>query len=131
MKTFNFQEAGWIKNTIINKQPLVIDNNEERSVIFMDNHDQSRISVSFNHDFNKIKQALEIMFSFKNNDICIYYGTEIGMGVHNGHVAPGGFGDFYSRTPMEWYDVEIQRKDSNSLFNYTKKLIKEYKNYNE
>lgn len=131
MKTFNFQEAGWVKNTVINKQHLVIDNNEERSVIFLDNHDQTRISVSFNHDINKIKQALEIMFSFKNNDICIYYGTEIGMGVHNGHVAPGGFGDFYSRTPMEWYDVEIQRKDSNSLFNYTKKLIKEYKNYNK
>lgn len=127
MKTFNFQEAGWIKNTIINNQPLVIDNNEERSVIFLDNHDQTRISVSFNHDVNKIKEALRLMFSFKNNDICLYYGTEVGMGVYNGHVACGGFGDFYSRTPMEWVKVEYQRKDKNSLFNYVKKLIKEYK----
>ena len=67
------------------------------------------------------------MFSFKNNDMCLYYGTEIGMGIYNGHVAPGGFGDFYSRTPMEWDKVEYQRKDKHSLFNYTKKLIREYK----
>ena len=127
MKTFNFQEAGWIKNTIINNQPLVIDNTEERSVIFLDNHDQTRISVSFNHDTDKIKKSLELMFSFKNNDMCLYYGTEIGMGIYNGHVAPGGFGDFYSRTPMEWDKVEYQRKDKHSLFNYTKKLIREYK----
>ena len=34
----------------------------------------------------------------------------------------------YIRQPMEWTRVEYQRKDPNSLFNYTKNLIKEYKN---
>ena len=75
----------------------------------------------------KVKKALDLMFSFKNNDICVYYGTEIGMGVPNGHVQCGGYGDFHSRTKMDWNEVEKQRRDPNSLFNYIKKLIKEYK----
>lgn len=128
MKTFNFEQAGYIKDSIINNKSLQITNNEENAVIFLDNHDQTRITVSFNHNIEKVKKALDLMFSFKNNDICVYYGTEIGMGVPNGHVHCGGYGDFHSRTKMDWHEVERQRKDPNSLFNYMKKLIKEYKN---
>ncbi|MFQ9297925.1 MAG: alpha-amylase family glycosyl hydrolase [Clostridia bacterium] len=127
MKTFNFEQAGYIKDSIINNKSLQITNNEENAVIFLDNHDQTRIMVSFNHNIEKVKKALDLMFNFKNNDICIYYGSEIGMGVPNGHVQCGGYGDFYSRTKMDWHEVERQRRDPNSLFNYMKKLIKEYK----
>ena len=127
MKTFNFKQAGYIKDSIINNKSLQITNNEENAVIFLDNHDQTRITVSFNHNIEKVKKALDLMFSFKNNDICVYYGTEIAMGIVGGHVECGGRGDYHSRTKMDWDEVERQRRDSNSLFNYMKKLIKEYK----
>lgn len=128
MKTFNFEQAGWIKNAILHNGKFEIKNDINNAVIFLDNHDMTRIAVDCNFNQDKIKKLLDLMFSFKNNDICIYYGVEIGMGVVNGHVLSGGQGDYYSRTPMEWNSVEHQRKDPNSLFNYVKKLIKEFKN---
>lgn len=127
-KAFNFEESGWIKHALNTGEPLTVKNDPEYDVVFLDNHDQTRIAVSFDHDINKVKKALEMLFSFDDSDICLYYGTEVGMGIENGHVAAGGYGDYYSRTPMEWIRVEYQRKDPNSLFNYTKKLIREYKN---
>ena len=127
MKTFNFEQSGYIKNAILHNGKFEIKNDINNAVIFLDNHDMTRIAVDCNFDTNKIKKLLNLMFSFKNNDICIYYGSEIGMGVPNGHVQCGGYGDFYSRTKMDWHEVERQRRDPNSLFNYMKKLIKEYK----
>lgn len=128
MKTFNFEQAGWMKNKVLHNGEFKVVNNVDNAVIFLDNHDMTRISVDCNFDTNKIKKLLDLMFMFKNNDICIYYGDEIAMGVPNGHVKCGGHGDFYSRTKMDWHEVEKQRKDPNSLFNYMKKLIKEFKN---
>ena len=126
MKTFNFEQAGYIKDAVNhNKNDLVV-RNDDNSVIFLDNHDQTRITVSFNHDIEKVKRSLDLIFTF-DNDICLYYGTEIGMGIIGGHVQCGGQGDYYSRTPMDWDSVEHQRKDSNSLFNYVKRLIQNYK----
>ena len=127
MKTFNFEQAGYIKNAVNHYKNDIVIRNDNNSVIFLDNHDQTRITVSFKHDIEKVKRALDLMFSFTNNDICIYYGTEIGMGVIDGHVHCGGQGDYHSRTPMDWNIVEHQRNDSNSLFNYVKKLIQNYK----
>ena len=127
-KAFNFEESGWIKHALNTGEPLTVKNDPEYDVVFLDNHDQTRIAVSLNHNISKVKEALKMLFSFDDSDVCIYYGTEVGMGVKNGHVAEGGYGDYYSRTPMEWTRVEYQRKDPNSLFNYTKNLIKEYKN---
>lgn len=127
MKTFNFEQAGWMKNKVLHNGEFKVVNDVDNAVIFLDNHDMTRISVDCNFDTNKIKKLLDLMFMFKNNDICIYYGDEIAMGVPNGYVKCGGHGDFYSRTKMDWHEVEKQRKDENSAFNYMKKLIKEYK----
>ena len=124
MKTFNFEQAGWMKNKVLHNGEFKVVNNIDNAVIFLDNHDMTRIAVDCNFDTNKIKKLLDLMFTFKNNDICIYYGTEIAMGVPNGRVQHGGYGDFYSRTKMNWHEVERQRRDTNSIFNYMKKLIK-------
>ena len=128
MKTFNFEQAGWIKNKILHNSRYEVRNDINNAVIFLDNHDMTRIAVDCNFNQDKIKKLLDLMFSFKNNDICIYYGTEIAMGIIGGNVQCGGRGDYYSRTKMDWNEVEHQRKDPNSLFNYMKKLIKEFKN---
>lgn len=127
MKTFNFEQAGWMKNKVLHNGEFKVVNDVDNAVIFLDNHDMTRIAVDCNFNQDKIKKLLDLMFTFKNNDICIYYGSEINMGVHNGHVHCGGYGDFHSRTKMDWNEVERQRKDENSVFNYMKKLIKEYK----
>lgn len=126
MKTFNFEQAGWMKNKILHNSKYEVANDVDNAVIFLDNHDMTRIAVDCNFDDNKIKNLLKLMFTFKDNDICIYYGTEIGMGIHNGHVRHGGHGDFFSRTKMNWDEVDKQRKDPNSIFNYLKKLIHEF-----
>lgn len=126
MKTFNFEQAGWMKNKVLHNSRYKVANDVNNAVIFLDNHDMTRIAVDCNFDNNKIKNLLKLMFTFKDNDICIYYGTEIGMGIHNGHVRHGGHGDFFSRTKMNWDEVDKQRKDPNSIFNYLKKLIHEF-----
>lgn len=128
MKTFNFEQAGWMKNAILHDGKFEVKNNADNAVIFLDNHDMTRLAVDCHFDTNKIKKLLELMFTFKDNDICIYYGTEIAMGIPNGHVRHGGHGDFFSRTKMNWQEVERQRQDKNSIFNYLKKLIHEYFN---
>ena len=127
MKTFNFEQAGWMKNKVLHNGEFKVVNDVDNAVIFLDNHDMTRIAVDCNFNQDKIKKLLDLMFTFKNNDICIYYGDEIAMGVSNGHVKCGGYGDFHSRTKMDWHEVEKQRRDPNSIFNYMKKLIKEYK----
>lgn len=126
MKTFNFEQAGWMKNKVLHNSRYKVVNDVNNSVIFLDNHDMTRIAVDCNFNTDKIKNLLKLMFMFKDNDICIYYGTEIGMGIHNGHVRHGGHGDFFSRTKMNWNEVDKQRKDPNSIFNYLKKLIHEF-----
>lgn len=127
MKTFNFEQAGWMKNKVLHNGEFKVVNDVDNAVIFLDNHDMTRIAVDCNFNQDKIKKLLDLMFTFKNNDICIYYGSEINMGVHNGRVHCGGYGDFHSRTKMDWHEVERQKRYPNSLFNYIKKLIKEYK----
>ena len=127
MKTFNFEQAGYIKNKVLHNGEFKVVNDVDNAVIFLDNHDMTRIAVDCNFNQDKIKKLLDLMFTFKNNDICIYYGDEIAMGVSNGHVKCGGYGDFHSRTKMDWHEVEKQRRDPNSILNYMKKLIKEYK----
>lgn len=126
MKTFNFEQAGWIKNKILHNSRYEVTNDVDNAVIFLDNHDMTRISVDCNFSEDKIKNLLKLMFTFRDNDICIYYGTEIGLGVHNGHVHCGGHGDFHSRTRMDWSEVDRQRRDPNSVFNFTKELIHNY-----
>ena len=126
MKTFNFEQAGWMKNKVLHNSRYKVTNDTDNAVIFLDNHDMTRIAVDCNFNTDKIKNLLKLMFMFKDNDICIYYGTEIAMGIPNGYVRHGGHGDFFSRTKMNWHEVEIQRKDPNSIFNWVKKLIHEF-----
>lgn len=126
MKTFNFEQAGWIKNRILHNSRYEVSNDEDNAVIFLDNHDMTRIAVDCNFSVDKLKNLLKLMFTFRDNDICIYYGTEIGLGVHNGHVHCGGHGDFHSRTKMDWQEVDRQRRDPDSVFNFTKQLIHNY-----
>ena len=127
MKTFNFEESGWIKHSLNIGSPLIIENDPKYDVLFLDNHDMSRISNSVGHDINKLFKAVDMLFSL-DGDVCIYYGDEIGMGLNQDcHVEQGGYGDWKVRRSMEWEKVERQRKDQNSLFNYYKKKIKEYK----
>lgn len=128
MKTFNFEQAGWMKNKVLHNSRYEVANDVNNSVIFLDNHDMTRLAVDCHFNEDKIKNLLKLMFTFRNNDICIYYGTEIAMGIPNGHVRHGGHGDFFSRTKMNWQEVERQRQDKNSIFNYLKKLIHEYFN---
>ena len=128
MKTFNFEEAGWIKHSLNIGSPLIIENDPKYDVVFLDNHDMSRISNSVGHDMNKLFKAVDMLFSL-DGDVCIYYGDEINMGLNQDcHVECGGQGDWKVRRKMEWNEVERQRRDKNSLFNYYKKKIKYYKN---
>ena len=130
MKTFNFEESGWIKHSLNIGSPLIIENDPKYDVLFLDNHDMSRISNSVGHDINKLFKAVDMLFSL-DGDICIYYGDEIAMGLNQDcHVEQGGYGDWKVRRNMEWDMIEHQRKDQNSLFNYYKKKIKEYKDEN-
>ena len=127
MKTFNFEEAGWIKHSLNIGSPLILENDPKYDVLFLDNHDMSRISNSVGHDMNKLFKAVDMLFSL-DGDVCIYYGDEIGMGLNQDcHVEQGGQGDWKVRRSMEWNEVERQRRDKNSLFNYYKKKIKYYK----
>ena len=127
MKTFNFEQAGWIKHSSNIGSPLIIENDPKYDVLFLDNHDMSRISNSVGHDINKLFKAVDMLFSL-DGDICIYYGDEIAMGLNQDcHVEQGGYGDWKVRRNMEWDMIEHQRKDPSSLFNYYKKKIKEYK----
>ena len=76
---------------------------------------------------NKLFKAVDMLFSL-DGDVCIYYGDEINMGLNQDcHVECGGQGDWKVRRKMEWNEVERQRRDKNSLFNYYKKKIKYYK----
>ena len=130
-KAFNFEESGWIKHALNTGEPLVIKNDPKYDVNFLCNHDMTRISNSVGHDMKKLFKAADLLFSL-DGDVCIYYGDEIGMGMYQDcHVLEGGHGDWKVRQPMEWVRVEYQRKDKNSLFNYYKKKIKEYKSTNK
>jgi glycosidase len=127
MKSFNFEQAGWIKHSLNTGNPLVIKNDPKYDVNFLCNHDMSRISNSIGHDMNKLFKAVDMLFSL-DGDVCIYYGDEINMGLNQDcHVEQGGHGDWKVRRSMEWDKVKHERKDPNSLFNYYKKKIKEYK----
>ena len=126
IKTFNFEQAGWMKNKILHNSRYEVTNDADNAVIFLDNHDMTRIAVDCHFSVDKIKNLLKLMFTFRDNDICIYYGTEIGLGVRNGHVHCGGHGDFHSRTKMDWHEVDRQRRDPDSVFNFTKQLIHNY-----
>lgn len=126
-KAFNFEQSGWIKHTLNDNVPLVIKNDPEYDVNFLNNHDMTRISNSVGHDMKKLFKAVDLLFSL-DGDVCLYYGEEVGTGMYQDcHVMEGGHGDWKVRQPMEWVRVEYQRKDPNSLFNYYKKKIKEYK----
>lgn len=127
MKTFNFEESGWMKHSLNTGNPLVIKNDPKYDVNFLCNHDMSRIANSVGHDMNKLFKAVDMLFSL-DGDVCIYYGDEINMGLNQDcHVEQGGYGDWKVRGKMDWHEVERQRKDPNSLFNYYKKKTKEYK----
>lgn len=127
MKSFNFEQAGWIKHSLNTGNPLVIKNDPKYDVNFLCNHDMSRISNSVGHDMNKLFKAVDMLFSL-DGDVCIYYGDEIHMGLNQDcHVEQGGYGDWKVRRSMDWDRVKHERKDPDSLFNYYKKKIKEYK----
>ncbi len=126
-KSFNFEMSGWIKHTLNTGEPLVIKNDPRYDVNFLNNHDMTRISNSVGHNMNKLFKAVDLLFSL-NGDVCLYYGEEVATGMYEDcNVKEGGHGDWKVRQPMEWIRVEYQRKDPNSLFNYYKKKIREYK----
>ena len=122
---FNFTQSGYIKHHINTNESLVTVNDPNHDVVFLDNHDQSRIPHTFSGDVNKIKRAMDVLFSF-DSDVCLYYMDEICTRDVDTYVYPGGKDDHKVRRPMNWTKVEYQRKDENSLFNHVKKLIKEF-----
>lgn len=90
---------------------------------FLDNHDMNRFLWTVDGDTRRLKLAATCQFSMRQPPI-VYYGTEVGMGQHEG-VSEGGFEA--ARYPMQWdqgrdrdlydfYRLIIQaRKDHASL----------------
>lgn len=106
------------------------------------NHDLPRISLL--RDNEDLKLAFAFLYMLPNLPL-IYYGDEIGMQYQKLISKDGGYMRTGSRTPMQWsnglnagfsensdtylpfmtdteHNVEIQKKDINSLLNFVKTL---------
>ena len=91
---------------------------------FSSNHDVSRISSMLDNDVEKVKLFLKVMIEKTRNEdnVCVYYGTENNM--------EGLLWDCSDEVVRQQYDVFDMAKviqDKNSLFYYTKDLIKKDK----
>ena len=123
--SFNFEMAGYIKWKAENPNANIPMNGTENDVYFLSNHDMSRSMSSLNNNEHNMKEALKLLFSMPG-DIMLYYGEEIGM---KGHIDNNNH-DKDVRQKMDWYSVEMQRKNPNSIFSFTKYLIQERKKNN-
>ncbi len=125
---------------------------EKEQIIFLENHDLDRFaSLETNIDKQKLAAALMMLIGGVPS---IYYGQEIGMQGKGGSLGNTDGNDIPRREAFEWYknvegkgmalwykntgkwwdktnlkpndgiSLEEQINDSNSLFNYYKKLIK-------
>lgn len=110
--------------------------------LFIGNHDMTRVATELKNDIQKQKFAISILMTLLGTPF-LYYGEELGQS--------GNRPDENLREPMDWYkdavglgmtdsplkngklvytkandgiSVEEQEKDSNSLLNFTKKIIK-------
>ena len=142
------------KQTLINKADTILGQCPagKDQIIFIENHDMDRFA-SIESDVEKQKLAASIMFLIGGIP-SIYYGQEIGMqgkigkwGNTDGNDIPrraafewykseegSGMATWYKNTGGWWNDrnlkandgisVEEQQKDSNSLFNHYRKIIR-------
>ena len=146
--------ASFDKQQLISKADTILAKcpKGKEQIIFLENHDMDRFaSVEKNIEKQKLAAALLI---FIGGVPSIYYGQEIGMqgksgswGISDGNGIPvreafdwyqSGEGTgmaFWYKNTGEWWDkmnlkpndgisVEEEVKDSNSLLNYYKKLIR-------
>lgn len=114
---------------------------------FVRNHDQTRILTELKGDINKTKMAAAILLTMPGTPY-LYYGEEIGMVGDKISTYQDIFGpDAYVREPFIWDDdkkdkmqtswevpqfstdktvvpLRIQKDDSNSLYNFYRKIIK-------
>ena len=119
---------------------------EERLAPFITNHDQDRIATQLKGDTSGLVLAATVLMTLPGTPF-IYYGEEIGM--PNGNYESKEGRDLAKRTPMLWNDdpnhgftcrscrpwklfsteeielnVESERKESTSLWNTYRKLIR-------
>lgn len=142
------------KQTLINKADTILSQCPagKDQIIFIENHDMDRYA-SLESNLEKQKAAASIMFLIGGIP-SIYYGQEIGMQGKIGNWGNTDGNDIPRRAAFEWYkneegkgmaiwykntggwwndrnlksndgiSVEEQQKDSNSLFNHYKKIIR-------
>lgn len=113
---------------------------------FIGNHDVDRITPGYGYDAGKIKIAIGMLHMLGGNSF-LYYGDEVGLG--------GSGRDENKRAPMPWSSanttgictgpkameknlvvnkfasVEEQIKDPESIFNFTRKVVKLRNTYPE
>lgn len=92
-------------------------------VLFLSNHDHfagDRVASQLNNQVFKMKLAASL-YLLMSGVPTIYYGEEIGM--------EGAGNDENLRRPMEWWKVEQQLRDQNSLLNHYRRLLKIRNNY--
>ena len=146
---FHFDLGKNILSAIQHQQPQFLIENLENTykkyqtinqfidATFLTNHDQNRILSQLNGDLNQSKLAASMLFTLPGVPF-IYYGEEIGM--------LGKKPDEYIREPILWTEqnqdssqtkwinpqystsgkvksLEVQAKDSSSIFTHYKKLI--------
>lgn len=128
---------------------------DDLPTLFFSSHDMSRFASRFNLNDDGIKLIATFMLTFKGIPF-IYYGDEIAMtdfnykkfedmrdiqsilayksalkerkSKHEALKIANEESRDKSRNPMQWEDVEIQKSNKNSIFNYYKELIELRKN---
>ncbi len=83
---------------------------------FLNNHDNDRILSALQGNLQRNKLAALILFSLPGTPM-IYYGEEVGM---TGVNPP----DETIRRPMDWDQVNLQKRDPGSLFHWYRRLIR-------
>lgn len=113
---FSFVDASEIKSVACsNKEYKQIG--EDNLVYFCSNHDQTRLMNSCHYDVNKVKRALDMLYTTKGRAIVIYYGDEIGV---TGEVF--NLDHTQVRQPLNWNDIMSQMLNPDSLLNHVKNL---------
>jgi alpha-amylase len=145
--TFNKNKIDSVANLTLNKTP-----SNKAQVVFIENHDMKRFAsrVNKNIDKEKVGAALNLLIGGIPS---IYYGQELGMFGGGKHFNSGDGNDIPQREAFEWYasdsgkgmalwyknsgpwwdstnlksndgiSLEEEKNDSNSLYNFYKKMI--------
>ena len=144
---FEFDLATTILNAVQNRSPSVLYSKMEELIngypyhqygTFLSNHDQDRVFSFLSNDHGQAKLAASVYLTLPGVPF-IYYGEEIGM--------QGRSPDEDRRTPMQWdpglnagfstgtpwhainanyiqYNVETEKTDESSIWNWYQKLVK-------